>query len=217
MHQPDKLKTNDYFPLIPTCFEPTQLHTDDIHEPLGNKPNDYHLFTPQYYYETEEVSSDKDVDEWLNEDLSKRMNGQDKEEEEDALIDILKTVVEIDVFRCEISLGVGNKKVKFDINGEICHSRVPFEKNYMVRSIPESEYFNPHEIENDDSPALEQRTFHYNEESVDTVDSSSDSQENKVGRHLSRNVSRWHVCKPVYITLRFVNKIARYVLLAILI
>ncbi|GJX75825.1 hypothetical protein Tco_0322636 [Tanacetum coccineum] len=92
MHQPDKLKTNNYFPSIPTCFEPAQLHTDDIHEPLGNKPNDYHLFTPQSHYETEEVSSDEDVDEWLNEELSKRMTGQDKEEEEDALIDILKTV-----------------------------------------------------------------------------------------------------------------------------
>ncbi|GKA83910.1 copia protein, partial [Tanacetum coccineum] len=58
----------------------------------GNDPNDYHLFTPQSHYETEEVSSDEDVDEWLNEELSKLMTGQDKEEEEDALIDILKTV-----------------------------------------------------------------------------------------------------------------------------
>ncbi|GKF30066.1 hypothetical protein Tco_0096408, partial [Tanacetum coccineum] len=40
------------------------------------------------------VSSEEDVDEWLNEELSKRMTRQDKEEEEDALIDILKTVVE---------------------------------------------------------------------------------------------------------------------------
>ncbi|GKE00838.1 hypothetical protein Tco_1388821, partial [Tanacetum coccineum] len=39
-------------------------------------------------------SSDEDVDEWLNEELSKRRTGQDKEEEEDAPTDILKTVVE---------------------------------------------------------------------------------------------------------------------------
>ncbi|GJZ71718.1 phospholipase-like protein [Tanacetum coccineum] len=318
MHQPDKLKTNDYFPSIPTCFKPAQSRTDDIHEPLGNKPNDYHLFTPQSHYEIE-VSFDEDVDEWLNEELSKRMTGQDKEEEEDALIDILKTVVEecklvykkaqirtpsswtskiqgvsfvveeeegdrdginmmpkllfkhlklanlkktsmaikmgnmtkkaplgivenipvkidkflfhsdfvvidtleetdetillgrpflatihaqIDVFKGEISLRVGNEKVKFDMNGEICHSRVPLEFFFMVNSIQESEYFNPHEIENDDSPALEQRTFHYSEESVDTVDSSSDSQENEVGSHLSENVSRWHVCKLVHITFK---------------
>ncbi|GJX90214.1 copia protein [Tanacetum coccineum] len=349
MHQPDKLKTNDYFPSIPTCFKPAQPHTDDIHEPLGNKPNDYHLFTPQSHYEIE-VSSDEDVDEWLNEELSKRRTGQDKEEEEDAPTDILKTVVEecksvykkaqirtpssgtskiqgvsfiaeeegdssetlpsneihpgsftlpctignlkiyamadvgarinmmpkllfehlklanlkktsmaiemgnitkkaplgivdnilvkidkflfyydfvvidtleetdktillgipflatihaqIDVFRGEISLRVGNEKVKFNMNGEICHSRVPLEFFFIVSSIQESEYFNPHEIENDDPPALEQRTFHYNEESVDTVDSSSDSQENEVGSRLSKNVSRWHVCKPVHITFK---------------
>nr|GEY93686.1 hypothetical protein [Tanacetum cinerariifolium] len=42
----------------------------------------------------EEVSSDKDVDEWLNAEMGKRMTGQDKEEEKDALIDILKIVVE---------------------------------------------------------------------------------------------------------------------------
>ncbi|GJY61911.1 copia protein [Tanacetum coccineum] len=320
MHQPAKLKTNNLFSLNPTCFEPAQLHTDGIHDPLGNDPNDYRLFTPQYHYETEEVSSDEDVDEWLNEELSKRMTRQDKEEEEDALIDILKTVnnvkdssetlpsietnpgsftlfctignlkiyamadvgtginmipkslfehlkldnlkktnmviemgnmtkrtplgiaenipvkidkflfhsdfvvidtlkepdetillgrpflatihAQIDVFRGEISLGVGNEKVKFDMNGEICHSRVPLEKIYMESTIQESEYFNPHEMENNDSSALEQITFHYSEESVDTVDSSSDSQENEVGSHLSENVSRWHVCKPVHITFK---------------
>ncbi|GJT15876.1 phospholipase-like protein [Tanacetum coccineum] len=349
--QPNKLKTNDYFPSIPPCFKPAQPRTDDIHDPLGNKPNDYHLFTPQSHYKTKEVRSDEDVDEWLNEELSKRITREDNEEEEDALIDILKTVVEeyksvykkaqirtpssgtseiqgvsfvskeeggdssetlpyqqpsneinpgsftlpctignlkiyvmadvgarinmmpkslfehlklanlkktdmaiemgnmtnkaplgivenilikidkflfhsnfvvinaleiillgrpflatihpqLDVFRGEVSLGVGNEKVKFDMNGEICHSRVHLEKIYMVSSIQESKYVNPHEIENDDSPALGQRTFHYSEESVDTVDSSSDSQENEVGSHLSEIVSRWHVCKPVHITFK---------------
>nr|GEU89336.1 RNA-directed DNA polymerase, eukaryota, reverse transcriptase zinc-binding domain protein [Tanacetum cinerariifolium] len=109
---------------------------------------------------------------------------------------------QIDVFRCEILLGVRNEKVKFDMNEEICYSRIPLENIYMVSFIQKSAYFNPHEIENDDSPALEQRTFHYNEESVDTVDSSSYSQENEVGSHLSENVSRWHVCKPFYITFK---------------
>ncbi|GKA26985.1 hypothetical protein Tco_0713153 [Tanacetum coccineum] len=72
----------------------------------------------------------------------------------------------------------------------------------MVSSIQEGEYFNPHEMENDDCPTLEQRTFHYSEESVDTVDSSSNSQENEVGIHISENVSRWHVCKHVHITFK---------------
>nr|GEW04837.1 hypothetical protein [Tanacetum cinerariifolium]GEW73990.1 hypothetical protein [Tanacetum cinerariifolium] len=290
---------------------------------LGNKPNDYHLFTPQSHHETEEVSSNKDVDEWLNEELSKHMTGEDKEEEEDTLIDILKIVVEecksvykkaqirtpssgtskiqgvfffmkedrdsletlpyrqpsneinpgiftlpctisnlkiyvmadvgaginmmpkllfehlklanlkktsmaiemgnmtnkallgivenilvkidkflfhsdfvvidtletillgrpclatihaqIDVFTGEISLRVGNEKLKFDINGEICHFRVPLKK------------------------------FTY-KESVDTVNSSSDSQENEVRSHLSEIVSRWHVSKPVHITFKLVDE-----------
>ncbi|GJX17546.1 copia protein [Tanacetum coccineum] len=297
-------------------------------------------------HDEREVSSDEDVDEWLNEELSKRMTGQDKEEEEDTLIDILKTVFEecksiykksqtrtpssktseiqgvsfvaedkegdspetlpyqqpsneinagsftlpctignlkiyamtdvgaginmmpkslfehlkltnlkktcmdvemgdmtkkaplgivenipvqiekflfhsdfvvidtlegpnetillgrpflatihaqIDVFRGEISLEVENEKVKFDMNGEICHSRVPLEKIYKASSFQKSEFFNPHEIENDDSLALEQRTCHYCEESIGTIDSSSDSKENEVRSHLSENVSRWHV------------------------
>ncbi|GKF59960.1 reverse transcriptase domain-containing protein, partial [Tanacetum coccineum] len=56
--------------------------------------NTSQLSTPNSYHEIEEVSSDEDVDEWLNAEMSKRMIGQDKEEEEDTLIDILKTVVE---------------------------------------------------------------------------------------------------------------------------
>ncbi|GJX07324.1 phospholipase-like protein [Tanacetum coccineum] len=325
MHQPAKLKTNNYFPSIPTCFEPAQLHTDDIHEPLGNKPNDYHLFTPQSHYETKEVSSDEDVDEWLNEELSKRMTGEDKEEEEDALIDILKTMVEecksvykkaqirtpssgtskiqgisfvaeeeegdssetlpsneINPGSFTIPCTIGNLKiyVMADVGAGInmmpkslfehlklanlkktsmaieidnmtekaplgivenilvkidkflfhydfvvidmleepdktillgrpffamIHAQIDVFRGEILLGVgneKESEYVNPHEIENDDSPALEQRTFHYNEESVDTVDSSSDSQENEVESHLSENVSRWHVCKPVHITFK---------------
>ncbi|GJU56657.1 phospholipase-like protein [Tanacetum coccineum] len=220
--------------------------------------------------EREEVSSDKDVDEWLNIEMGKRMIGQDKDEEEDALIGILKTVVKecnnlkiyamadvgaginmipkslfedlkltnlkktnmvvemadmtkkaplgivenipvkidkflfrsdfividtlegpnetmllgrpflamihahIDVFRGEIYLGIGNEKVKFDTNEEICHSRVSHEKIYMASSIQK-----------------------------DTDDSSDDSQEEEVGNHLSEDVvSRWYVCKPVHVTFK---------------
>ncbi|GKD48060.1 reverse transcriptase domain-containing protein [Tanacetum coccineum] len=93
-HQPDKLKTNEYFPLIPPCFKPARPLTNDIHEPLGKDPTDYQLSIPNSHHETEEVSSDEDVDEWLNAEISKCMIGKDKEKEEDALIDILKMVVE---------------------------------------------------------------------------------------------------------------------------
>ncbi|GJU19448.1 zf-CCHC domain-containing protein [Tanacetum coccineum] len=47
------------------------------------------------------------------------------------------------------------------------------------------------------------RTLHYSEESIDTVDSSDDSQEDEVGSHLSEDVvSRWHVCKPIHVTFK---------------
>ncbi|GKB38173.1 hypothetical protein Tco_0883115 [Tanacetum coccineum] len=65
-------------------------------QPLERKkdPNDFNLSAPNSHHEDEEVSSDEDVDEWLNAEMCKRMTGQDKEEEEAALIDILKTLVE---------------------------------------------------------------------------------------------------------------------------
>ncbi|GKC57234.1 phospholipase-like protein [Tanacetum coccineum] len=120
---------------------------------------------------------------------------------------------QIDVFRREFLLGIGEYKVKFDMNGGICHSRVPVEKIYMASSVQESENFNPLEIKNDvfsyDSLAcllLEQGTPSYSEESINTIDSSHDMQElegskdDEVGSHLLENVvSRWHVCKPVCI------------------
>ncbi|GJZ20601.1 copia protein [Tanacetum coccineum] len=128
---------------------------------------------------------------------------------------LLATIhAQIDVFRREISLGIGEEKGKFDMNGGICHSRVPVEIFYMASSVQESENFNPLEIENDifsyDSPAcllLERGTPSCSEESIDTVDSSHDmqelegSQDDEVGSHLLRNeISRSHVCKPVRIT-----------------
>nr|GEU52592.1 hypothetical protein [Tanacetum cinerariifolium] len=274
-----------------------------------------------------EVSSDEDVDEWLNEELSKRITGHDKEKEEDALIDILKTVVEecksiykkaqirtpssrtseiqgvsiiaekeegdssetlpyqqpsndINPVSFTLPCTIGNIKIyvmadvgaginmipkslfehlklanlkktsmviemgnmtrraplgiveniSVKINKFLFHSDFvvidtleepdetillgrPFfatihaqidvfrgEISLAVGNGKESEYFN--EIENNDFLALEQRTFYYSEESVDTVDSSSDSQENEVGIHLYENVSRWYVCKPIHITFK---------------
>ncbi|GJZ51651.1 phospholipase-like protein [Tanacetum coccineum] len=260
-HHPDKL--NDNIPSNTLCFKPAQPLTEDMHELLEKDKNDYYLSTPNSQYETE----------------------KDKEEEEDAVINILKTVVEEcksiykktqiqtpssrtseiqevpfvaeeeegdraginmmpkslfehlkltnlkktsmvvemaemtkkcpirncgkypNVFRGEISLGIGNEKAKFDKTGEICQSRVPLEIFYMTSSIQKGEYFNPYEVKNDvftyDSLALEQKTLHYSKESIDTVDSSNDSQEDKVGSHLSEDVvSRWHVCTPIHVTFK---------------
>ncbi|GJS64325.1 hypothetical protein Tco_0678889 [Tanacetum coccineum] len=164
-HHPDKLKTNAYFPSFPPCFKPAQPLTKDTHEPVEKDPNDVNLYAPNSHHEDEEVSSKEDVDEWLNAEMSKRMTGQDKEEEKDALIDILKIVLfdmleglnetmllgrpflvtihaQIDIFRREISLGIDEEKVKFDMNGGICHSRVPVEIFYMESSVKECENFN---------------------------------------------------------------------------
>ncbi|GJX72729.1 retrovirus-related pol polyprotein from transposon TNT 1-94 [Tanacetum coccineum] len=69
-HQPNKLKTNDYFP--PPCFKHARPHTNDIHEPLEKVLNDCQLSTPNSHHKTEEVSSDEDVDEWLNAEMVKR-------------------------------------------------------------------------------------------------------------------------------------------------
>nr|GEU92968.1 hypothetical protein [Tanacetum cinerariifolium] len=57
-------------------------------------PNDYDLCEPNSHHEDEEVSSNEYVEEWLNIEMGKRVSRQDKEEEKDALIDILKIVVE---------------------------------------------------------------------------------------------------------------------------
>ncbi|GJT33361.1 hypothetical protein Tco_0923780 [Tanacetum coccineum] len=93
-HHPDKLKTNAYFPSLPPCIKPAQPLTKDTHEPLEKDPNEFNLSAPNSHHEDKEVSSDENVDEWLNAEMSKRITGQDKEEEEAALIDILKTLVE---------------------------------------------------------------------------------------------------------------------------
>ncbi|GJT31748.1 phospholipase-like protein [Tanacetum coccineum] len=232
-------------------------------------------------------------------ELSKRMTGQDKEEEEDALIDILKTVVEecksiykIAQIRTPSSRTSEIQEVSFvaeakegDSSETLPYQQLSNETNPGSFTLPctignlkiyamadvgaginmmpkslfehlklanlkktsmviemvidtleepdkiillgrpflatirsqidvfrgeillgESEYFNPHEMKNDDTPALEQRTFHYSEESVDTVDSSSDNQENEVGSHLSENESIWHVCKLIHITFKVCEK-----------
>ncbi|GKA78094.1 phospholipase-like protein [Tanacetum coccineum] len=347
-HHLDKLKTNAYFPSLPPCFKPAQPLTKNTHEPLD--PNDYDLCAPNSHHEDEKVSFDEDVDEWLNAEMGKRMTEKDKEEEEDALIDILIIVVEecktiyknaqikapssrtsevqgvsfvteaeegdsSETLLCQLPpkeinprsftlpctignlklyamadlgarvnmmpkslfehlklaylketsmvvemadmtkkapLGIvenilvkidkflfhsdfvvidmlegpnetmllGEEKVKFNMNGGICHSRVPFEKIYMASSVQESKYFNPLEIETDvfsyDSPAcllFEQSTHPCSDVSIDTIDSSDNmqelkgSQEDEVVSHLLENVvSRWHVCKPVCITIKDCEK-----------
>nr|GEY62336.1 hypothetical protein [Tanacetum cinerariifolium] len=90
----------------------------------------------------------------------------------------------------------------------------------MASSVQEREYFNPLEIETDvfsyDSPAcllFEKSTHPCSDVSIDTIDSSDDmhelegSQKDEVESHLLGNVvSRWHVCKPIYVTVKDCKK-----------
>ncbi|GJZ15988.1 hypothetical protein Tco_0551665 [Tanacetum coccineum] len=50
---------------------------------------------------------------------------------------------QIDVFKRESSLGIGEDRVKFDMDGGVCHSRILVEKIYMANSVHEEEYLNP--------------------------------------------------------------------------
>nr|GEU40708.1 hypothetical protein [Tanacetum cinerariifolium] len=66
---------------------------------------------------------------------------------------------QIDVFNGEISFGIGEDRVKFDVNRNYHRSNVTLEKVYMVTSSHEKESFNPLEMKNDlfsyESPALQ--------------------------------------------------------------
>ncbi|GKA10203.1 putative ribonuclease H-like domain-containing protein [Tanacetum coccineum] len=113
-HHFDDSNINAYYdlpPLLP-CFKPVQLHTKDRYEPLekdtdyvsedesetgeqrmSNDTVDDKPFTPKPQPEGEQLSFDKDLDEWLKAEIEKHMCGQDKESEEDTLIHILKLLV----------------------------------------------------------------------------------------------------------------------------
>nr|GEX81000.1 hypothetical protein [Tanacetum cinerariifolium] len=51
-------------------------------------------FTPKPQTEDEELSSNEDLDDWLKTKIKRRVYGHDKEGEEDALIAILKSLVD---------------------------------------------------------------------------------------------------------------------------
>nr|GEV47413.1 RNA-directed DNA polymerase, eukaryota [Tanacetum cinerariifolium] len=60
---------------------------------MSNDTYDDGPFAPKPQQENKELIPEKDLDEWLKAKMEKRMCGQDKESEEDALIDILKSLV----------------------------------------------------------------------------------------------------------------------------
>nr|GEU75530.1 hypothetical protein [Tanacetum cinerariifolium] len=115
---------------------------------------------------------------------------------------------QIDVFRREISLGIGEEKVKFDMNGGICHSRVPFEKIYMASSIQESKNFNPLEIEMMYSFMNPLRASYWSKEIFDVYDEEFDSEiehlvneyELKAGRKKYSLDEVWEKCEKFHDT-----------------
>ncbi|GJX77203.1 phospholipase-like protein [Tanacetum coccineum] len=115
---------------------------------------------------------------------------------------------QIDVFDREISLGIREDRVLFNMNGGMYHSKIPVKKVYMANSIQEEESFNLLEIGDVlfsyESPAcliFEQCTRFCDDESINTIDSSDNIQEPEVEHknimNLEKITSRWHVCKPV--------------------
>ncbi|GKB97750.1 phospholipase-like protein, partial [Tanacetum coccineum] len=94
---------------------------------------------------------------------------------------------QIDVFNREISLGIREDKVLFDMDGGAYHSKILVEKVYMANSVQEEEYFNPLKIEDDvfsyKSPTcllFEKCTRSCDNESIDTFDSIDNIQELEV-------------------------------------
>ncbi|GKD93378.1 reverse transcriptase domain-containing protein [Tanacetum coccineum] len=62
----------------------------------------------------------------------------------------LETIhAQVDVFKEEISLGIGKNRIKFDINGNPIQSNVMIKKVYMVNTSQEEESFDPLEIGQD--------------------------------------------------------------------
>ncbi|GJV67530.1 reverse transcriptase domain-containing protein [Tanacetum coccineum] len=115
----------------------------------------------------------------------------------------LETIhAQIDVFQEEISLGIGEDRIKFDVNGNPLQSNITIEKIYMENTSQEEESFNPLEIGQDlfsyESPACFQ--FEQNTRNYDTIDPQNENvrQTNPL---LDKGglTKRWHVCKHVQV------------------
>ncbi|GJQ92071.1 phospholipase-like protein [Tanacetum coccineum] len=83
---------------------------------------------------------------------------------------------QIDVFKEEISLRIGEDRIRFDMDRGVSHPKIHVEKIYMASSVHEEEYFNPLEIKNDvfsyESPTcllFEQHTQSCDNGSIDTL------------------------------------------------
>ncbi|GKC27851.1 zinc knuckle CX2CX4HX4C containing protein, partial [Tanacetum coccineum] len=94
--------------------------------------------------------------------------------------------VRINVFRGEISLGIGEDRIMFDINGNVYHPTVLVEEVYMANFFQEEESFNPLEISDEDTMVSDnvQEKFKGRKEKTKMV---------KPGM----TTFRLHYCKPI--------------------
>ncbi|GJZ62091.1 homeodomain-like protein [Tanacetum coccineum] len=111
----------------------------------------------------------------------------------------------------EISLGIGEYRIMFDINKNVHHPTIPIEKVYMASFIQEEESFNPLEIGDDlflyDSPmCLEFEKYNHlydtNESNEDTfVDDVQEQITGRKGKTKKPGMTtlRLHSCKLIWI------------------
>ncbi|GKE70319.1 reverse transcriptase domain-containing protein, partial [Tanacetum coccineum] len=112
----------------------------------------------------------------------------------------LETIhAQIDVFQEEISLGIGEDRIKFDINGNPRQANITIKNIYMANTSQEEESFNPLEIGQDlflyESPTC--LKFEHDTRYYDTIDPY-----NEIARQTNPILDkggltkRWYVCKP---------------------
>ncbi|GJV64519.1 reverse transcriptase domain-containing protein [Tanacetum coccineum] len=85
----------------------------------------------------------------------------------------LETIhAQIDVFQEETSLGIGEDRIKFDVNGNPRQSNITIEKVYMANTSQEEESFNPLEIGHDlfSYESLACLQFEQDTRNYDTID-----------------------------------------------
>ncbi|GKA65911.1 phospholipase-like protein [Tanacetum coccineum] len=108
---------------------------------------------------------------------------------------------QIDVFKRKISLGIGEDRVLFDMDGNVYQSCIPVKKVYVTNSISKEEPFNPLEIREDlfsyeslSCLQFEQRSRFCDDESIDTVDPNDEMQEPEDVH--KKDCRMWPTCNP---------------------
>nr|GEY47121.1 hypothetical protein [Tanacetum cinerariifolium] len=162
----------------------------------------------------EGISSNDDVDKWLITEMEQMetsdtdtvqevsfMTSNDTVKEDDHPSRALRCQLppkepfnvtihaQIDVFNGEISFGIGEDRVKFDVNKNSTRPSATLERRYMATYSQEEESFSPFELEDElfsyESPAclrFEQNTRIYMNSKIETIYSPSNMKETSKGR-----------------------------------